>query len=64
MCVCEAGDGGYGRELLPWGWVNIILLSGNLCWCVDREVGKMARGGDSEELGIRTKTILHVYFTL
>ena len=48
MCVCEVGDGGYGRELLPWGWVNIILLSGNLCWCVDREVGKMARGGDSE----------------
>ena len=35
-----------------------------------RDVGKMAkegvRGGrgDSEELGIKTKIILHVYFTL
>ena len=31
---------------------------------VYREVGKMAWGGDSEELVVRTKTILHVYFTL
>ena len=33
-----------------------------------RDVGKMAKEvgweGDSEELGIRTKIILHVYFTL
>ena len=29
-----------------------------------REVGKMARGGNSEELDVRTKTILHAYFTL
>ena len=38
--------------------VNITLFLGDRC--VDKKVGNMAKVWDSEELGNRTKTVLHV----
>ena len=42
--------------------VNKTLFPGNLC--VDREVGKIARGGDSEELGNDRNNFTCIFYIL